>query len=115
MPVRTVPLEIRFRHHAWAAGPTAATLQEAKAERSVQLRLWSIDGRPFTIAKINSSVPTVTGQAMGSSPGKVQAFKLTARPVSGPGRRLSQSGRIDVYFKEFPEEPYRLDLLVLPE
>lgn len=108
--VKEIPIEIRFRHHSGLTGQTAATVVSG-AEEAVHIRLWSRNGKPFSITRVESSIAEVAVQ-FSAKPEERQEVRVAAKPASG--HKELKTGLLTVHTLEFPDEPYRVEVVLLP-
>ncbi|MBI1900862.1 MAG: DUF1573 domain-containing protein [Planctomycetia bacterium] len=105
--------EIVFRHHSRLIGQKSVVLsRSARAEKTI-IRLWSTDKTPFTLRDASCSLPEVAVEfAPGAAP--THELALVWKPDATGSAEGASKGKMLVTAAEFPDEPYSIDLLVLP-
>ncbi len=111
---KSVSVEVRFLHHPFLIGQTSLTVQRGDKGKEVRIRLWSLDGKPFTVIRTVCTLPEVSVRAARSEPGELQDVLVSHRPPADDRTGETKKGFIDVYCSQGPDVPYRVNVLVLP-
>lgn len=110
---KTVPVEIVFRRHPFLTGPTSFAVQRSKAGREYRLRLRSLDGKVFTLTRVESTLPDLAARPAQTEAAKWQDVILSIKPGTEPDSAIRQ-GIIRVYGVQTSADPYEVDIVVLP-
>jgi hypothetical protein len=77
----------------------------------VSVRFWSRDGRPFKVTKVTASNPAIVAEL----PVRAAKFQEVWLSVKEPAKKGQfESGHLDIFTAEYPNEPYRVELVILP-
>jgi hypothetical protein len=107
-----LPIEVTFRHHAWLKGQTSLTLHGAQKGRTMRVRLWSINGKSFSLAKVESSIPELEAKVADTALASTQDVLITLSPDAKlAGTRY---GFLSIVPAQPTGDPYRLEVLLLP-
>jgi len=115
---RPLPVLLEFRRHDHLAGPRTITLRKSRAAvQTIPLR--SIDDEPFVLTGARSTAPDVLAQTGPQESAVTQALTVKlAPPPSAPTDGAATSGvqkcRLSVLTDRWPDEPYEIEVLVLP-
>ncbi len=110
-PAKEVPVEVSFRHHPGLSGQTSVAVQR-KTGAKVRVRLWSIQRTPFDIEKITVAAPGVSARAETSGQAVAHLVAVSAAP--GGGADEVEKGVLEIHSPQYPSQPYRLQVVVLP-
>jgi len=108
-----IPLEVTFRRHSRLMGQRSLVLSAANERGTAQVRLWARDGQPFRVSTVTSTLPEVSGAATGAEAQKQQTVEVAHQRAASPAAGVRR-GSLLVHCAEFANEPYVLDLILLP-
>jgi hypothetical protein len=108
-----MPIEIHFRHHKWLKGQTSITLKAAMGQEA-RVRLWSSENKPFTIARVVSSLPSISGKALNKASADRQEILVCCVLKEEKSLTTLDKGVLEIYVVEDPDTPYHVDVLLLP-
>ncbi|HVC97295.1 MAG TPA: DUF1573 domain-containing protein [Pirellulales bacterium] len=109
----SMSVSVSFRRHSRIMGPTQVTLRPGKPARA---QLFARGKQAFHVVRVESSPADVTVTAAEGKSADDTRQELTIevdRPRDSPRTGVTK-GRVDVYCSLTPDEPYRIDVLVLP-
>ncbi len=110
---KLVPVEVHFCHHPWLRGQTAVTLKRSGLQEA-RVRLWSKDGKAFAVAQASCSIKRLSAKAANTEPAKLQEIVLAFDDDAPAESTGIQSGTLQIVTAEQPNEPYQINVLVLP-
>jgi hypothetical protein len=106
----TVPIDISFRHHPRLGGSTTVLVQRSHAGGVTRATVWSLDKRPWTIERLESSISDLVLSSE-DSPAPHLRMILVSHPA--PVESLIR-GEVRVFTAEDPDHPFRIAVVVPP-
>jgi hypothetical protein len=109
-----VPLCVRFRHHSALLGPTSLLVSSGVQHGDLKVPVWSRDKTLFRIVWVTSSLPEIQVESLADQPSQRHEVLLDMAADAQSAFADSIGGEIAIYSDKWPDEPFRVSVVVLP-